>query len=164
MQEHLHLLPSQYRANADQVRLRAPQSAALATMLRDTGRTVVVDLGGHTGDAVDPVLQQSDAVLVCLRPERAAIVGARNMLGYLQSVIADSAKIQLLMVDYGVGDSIPRSAVESFLQQPLHEILYMNLQDITRTVNRHKPLIYSEGQGKLAHQFRRLSRDLVPAA
>ncbi len=162
-QEHLHVLPSQARPNADQARLRAPQSAALATLLRDTGRTIVVDLGCHTGDAVRPILQQSHTLLICLRPERVAIVGARHMLRYLQTVTDDSAKIQLLMIDYGLGESMPRPAIESFLHKPLLDILYLNLQDITRSVNRHRPLIYSEGQEKLSSQFRRLARHLVPA-
>ena len=67
------------------------------------------------------------------------------------------------MIDYGLGESMPRPAIESFLHKPLLDILYLNLQDITRSVNRHRPLIYSEGQEKLSSQFRRLARHLVPA-
>jgi Flp pilus assembly CpaE family ATPase len=163
IQEHLALLPSRMRPNGDEGQLRAPQTAALTTILSDTGRIVVADLGTPVGDAVRPILQSSDVILLCLRPERAAIVGARRKLEYLQQQVEDD-KIQLLMLDYGSDETMPRPAVESYLERALCDVIQLDEQALTRAVNRHQPLIFSGGEGKPLRQFRRLVRQLIPGS
>ena len=163
IQDHLLLLPSRLRVNSDHARLDASQMAALSTTLAGAGHSVVVDLGFNVGDAMRPILQQSDTVLICLRPERAAIVGARRMLEELQKV-TDPQKIQLLMIDYDATESMPRPAVESYLKKPLCDVIRLDLQEITRAVNSHQPLIHSATEGRALHQFQRLLRQLTLAA
>lgn len=159
---YLSLLPSRFRARGGEARLHTPQMAALAATLNDTERMIVADLGSHLDEALRPVLQQSDAVVICLRPERAAIVGAREMAKYLQTVV-NEGKIRLVMLDFGDGESTPRPAVESFLGRPLNAVIELDGRALTRAVNRHRPLVYDKDEQRAMSQFRRLARQLVQA-
>lgn len=161
--DHLSLLPARFRARRDESRLRAPQMAALTTILADTGRNIVADLGSRPDEALRPVLQQSDSVLLCLRPERAAMVGARQMVAYLKTIV-DETKIHLVMLDYGLGEGMPRPAVESYLEQPLFELMELDARELTRAVNRHRPLVYSGDEQQSLRQFRQLAQHLVSSA
>jgi pilus assembly protein CpaE len=161
--DQLSLLPARFRVRQDKVRLRAPQVAALATILSDTGRVVIADLGSQLDEALRPALQHSDVILVCLRPERAAIVGAREIVEYLASIV-DEKKIQLVMLDYGLGESMPRPAVESYLGKPLCDVLELDLATLTKAVNRHRPLVYDADQQQMLVQFRQLLAQVVPAS
>lgn len=160
--DYLRLLPSQPSLDDEQASLQATKVKAAATVLANSGHTVVVDLGPHRGDVVNPILQQSDLVLVCLRPERAAIVGARQLLEHLHRVIAGD-KIQLLMVDYGEGTSFERTAVESYLEKSLCDVIKLNPKELTSAVTRHQPLVHAGEAQQPVHQFRRLVRQLVTA-
>lgn len=160
--DHLSLLPAKFRVRQDKVRLRAPQVAALTTILSDTGRVVIADLGSQLDEALRPALQRSDVILVCLRPERAAMVGARQMVEYLESIVEEK-KIQLVMLDFGLGESMPRPAVESYLGKSLCDVLELDLHTLTKAVNRHRPLVYDGDQRKALVQFRRLLAEVVPA-
>lgn len=160
---YLSLLPARFRAQRSEARLHTPQMAALVATLNDTGRAIVADLGSRLDEALRPVLQQSDAVVVCLRPERAAIVGAREIVTHLKTIV-DEAKLQLVMLDFGEGESMPRPAVESFLGRPLSAVVQLDERALTRAVNRHRPLVHDKEQQQALSQFRRLARQLVPAS
>ncbi len=160
IQANLLLMPSRLRLAREQRSVRGPQVAALTASLDDTKRTIVVDAGGQPADVLRPILQRSDVILICLRPERAAIVGARRMIEELPKLV-DPAKIQLLLLDYAAEETIPRAAVESYLQRPLCAVMQLDPQELTRAVNRHQPLIYSAPDGQALQQFRELAAALA---
>ncbi|MFW6069016.1 MAG: response regulator [Chloroflexota bacterium] len=160
--DHLQLLPAQAVISGDGAVLNRTEVDAAATVLSETGQTVVVDLGAHRGDAVNPILRRSALVLICLRPQRAAIVGARQLLEHLQHDIAPD-DIQFLMVDFGEGSSIAREAVEAYLDKPLYDAIEIDLKVLTGAVGRHQPLVYAPEEEKVAQQFTHLVRQLAIA-
>lgn len=160
--ENLHLLPAYAFVSGEDAALQGTEVAVAAAALSTAGQAVIVDLGPHRGNAVTAILQQSDLILICLRPQRAAIVGARQLLEHLQQDIARD-KIQLLMVDFGEGVNIAREAVEAYLDKPLCDTIKINAEELTGAVGRHQPLVYADGDGQAVLQFKRLVRQLVPA-
>lgn len=158
--EHLQLLPAQAVISGDGAVLNRAEVDAAATALSETGQTVVVDLGAHRGESVNPILRQSALVLICLRPQRAAIVGARQLLEHLQRDVAPD-DIQFLMVDFGEGSTISREAVEAYLDKPLYDAIEINLEALTGAVSRHQLLVCAPEEEKVAQQFTHLVRQLA---
>lgn len=154
IQSHFRLLPSRLRLEGAPAALEATQTGALATALHGSGGAVVVDAGSHDSDALLPLLQQSDTILICLRPERPAVIGARHLFERLSEQV-DPQKLQLLLLQYQPQETIPRAAIESYLQTALCEVIQLDEQAITRAVNRHQPLIASAG-GEMLRPFQQL--------
>ena len=161
-QDKLRLLLSRPHLYLQEARLSTAQAAALGTVLAETGSSVVVDLGSHLpGEVQRPLLKQSDGVLLCVRPERPAIVSAKAWLQYLGETVAQPDRVHVLMLDYGHEEKPPRASVESYLGTSLLGVLEMDPSQITRAVNRNQPLIYASGNAKLASRFREMARQLV---
>lgn len=161
-QDGLQLLLSRPHLTLKETGLSAPQVAALGTVLGETGNSVVVDLGSHQpGEVQRPLLRQSDTVLVCLRPERPAIVAAKQLLEHVQETLGRPDAVKVLMLDYGHKEKPPRPSVESFLRMSLLGELHLDQSQITRAVNRSQPLIYTTGNGELARRFQEVARQLV---
>lgn len=159
--ENLQLLPVQTNNSDEDATLQRTTVEAATIALSATGHTVVVDLGSYWGETANPFLQQSDLVLICLRPQRPAIIGARQLLERLQQVVARD-KIQLLMIDFGEGARIAREAVETYLDKPLCDAIELDLGQLTAAVGRQQPLVHGNENGPAVQQFRRLARQLIP--
>lgn len=160
--DHLQLLPAQAVISGDGAALNRADVEVAANALSETGQTVVIDLGSHRGESVSPILRQSAVILICLRPQRAAIVGARQLLEHLQHRVALD-NVRLLMVDFGEGSTIAREAVEAYLDKPLYDAIEINLGSLTSAVGRHQPLVYATEEGKVVQQFKHLVRQLATA-
>lgn len=159
-ENRLHLLLS--RARPD-VALRETQLAALLAVLRKIEHPVVIDLGRHPGDTMRPLLEQSDTLVLCLRPERPALNSARHLLDYLREVTGRTDHVRLLMIDYDQNGDLPRSLVENYLDAPLFDVFKIKPGQISRALNRSQPLVHTPGMNELQEQVQALARQVVTA-
>ena len=142
--------------------LGAARTAYMTQALAKSGHSVVVDLGLNLTENVRPLLKKADCVLVCLRPERAAIMAARRTALHLRERVGREGNVMMLMLDFGNG-TLPKEAVEKYLGHPLYDVITLDPRQIARAVNKGKPLIEAFRNSKAARQFTKLAQELMPA-
>jgi CheY-like chemotaxis protein/MinD-like ATPase involved in chromosome partitioning or flagellar assembly len=138
----------------------APVGAALA-LLEQRGRNLVFDLGRSRGDAVTPVLKRANHIVICLRPERAAITATKQIVEQLAPRLSNTQAIHVLMLDGGQTENLPRRAVENFLGFSLLDVVTLFPQQIAEAVNRELPLVRARPTSPPALQFQKLAQQLV---
>ena len=138
------------------------QVEALTETLIPRDDCIVVDLGRNTGRNVYPLLQQASHVLICLRPERAAIMAAKTLIDRLGEVVPQPENLHALMLNFGTVDNVPRRPVERYLGVPLLDVLTIDPRYVANAVNRKKPLIHVHPTSVQTRHIRKLARRLVP--
>lgn len=159
--ESLHLLLTRPHLDPQDATLHIPQAAALSTILRKSQRSVVLDLGSNLGEAVYPLLQQSDRILICTAPEKAAIHGAKAILNHLHRVPGYKGHTEIIMLCLDSQQEPPRTSVEEFLGAPLLDVIQLDSQRLSWAVNRGLPLVHTHGSEQATGQFQALARRLV---
>ena len=134
---------------------------AMVRILRDRGGCTVVDIGQPLADNVEPLLQAASWIIICLSPERPAIIGARSQITALRRLVRNPNMIQLLMLDYGAGKSLPRASVEKYLGQPLTGVIPITRRQLAGAVDSSQPLVTLYPECEAAVHFRKLADAVV---
>jgi len=161
--ERLRLLLSDAHLTIGPGALGAARTELMTEALAKSGFSVVLDLGLNVTENVRPLLKKADHVLICLRPERAAITAARRMLHHLRKGIGRDGDVLMLMLDFSGGNGLPKEAVEKFLGHAVHNVIAVDPRQMAQAVNQARPLVYVLGDGKAAQQFAKLAREMMPA-
>ncbi|MDX1688323.1 MAG: response regulator [Candidatus Promineifilaceae bacterium] len=161
--ERLRLLLSDTHLTIGPGALGAARMGLMTEALAKSGYSVVVDLGLNVTENVRPLLQEADYVLICLRPERAAITAARRMLSHLRKGIGRENAVMILMLDFGSGSGLPKEAVEKYLGHRVHAAIMIDPRQIARAVNQARPLVQMLSGGKIAQHFAKLAQQTMPA-
>lgn len=133
----------------------------LMDLLANTGRTTVVDLGMQLGPPVLPALRRAGHLLLCLRPERAALDAARQLLPYLRQQRPVEETLHVVMFDYRMGAGLPRTAVENYIQYPLLDEVHIYGEDLAQAVNAGQALVEKHPHAPVSHRFQELAGRLV---
>lgn len=156
------LLARPQPGNAPVLAPDVPFAKALAILERRQ-RNLVFDLGRSRADVVAPLFKRANHIVICLRPERAAITATRQLVEQMAPRLSNSQAIHALMVDSGQSDSLPRQAVEKYLGFPLFEVIKLYPQQIAEAVNRELPLVRARPSSPPALQFQKIAQQLVLA-
>src|SRR5690606_30754422 len=104
-------------------------------------------------------------VLVCLKPERIAILAAKHLMAQIdrQGLAGQGSPIHALMLVFGSRTELPQSAIEEFLGHSLVGMVTVSGKEINQAVNEATAItrIAPGGQAavvfkQLAHQFAHL--------
>lgn len=121
----------------------------------------IIDVGHRITNNMRPILEKASQIILCLRPERASITSAKNLINYINRQYATEGRIHPVMLDFGVAASLPKDAVESFLGHPLAEIFFIPGQHLANAVNAGVPLVHFRPHTELARQFHQIAEQLV---
>lgn len=135
--------------------------AACLTALEQSSHYTVIDVGHRITNNMRPILEKASQIILCLRPERASIMSAKNLINHFNRQYATDGRIHPIMLDFGVGASLPKEAVESFLGHPLTDILFIPGQHLAGAVNAGTPLIHMRPHTELARQFQQIAKQLA---
>jgi Flp pilus assembly CpaE family ATPase len=90
--------------------------------------------------ATRPVLDRADHLIVCLSPDRIALVAARRCLEELKESLFSHTQLHVVMCDMNPALSLPRQAVERYLDRPLLAVLSMPRKELIEASNKGIPL------------------------
>lgn len=122
---------------------------------------VVIDCGNEITAVIRPVLDQADQIIMCLRPERVALLAAKQMLIYLKETLFPHSTLRVLMLEAANGVNLPQGAVESYLGHRLWSIIPMHGPEMTQAVNKGLPLVRVFQQLKASLLFQQFAQQLV---
>lgn len=159
--ERLRLLLSNPHLTIGPGALGAARMALVSEALAKSGYSVVIDMGLNVTENVRPLLKRADYVLICLRPERAAITATKRILRHLREGVGSDGAVLIVMLDFG-GGGLPKAAVEKYLGHPVFDVIAIDPRQIARAVNQGKPLVHTLRNGKTAQQFARLAQETMP--
>ncbi len=126
------------------------------------GQYVVVDLGTGLSPIAEAVLPQASHILVCLKPERIAILAAKHLMAQIdrRGLAAAAAETHALMLAFGNRAELPQSAIEEFLGHSLVGMVVISAKEINQAVNEATAItrVSPAGQAtivfkQLVHQF-----------
>lgn len=158
--DYLRYLLSKPNTNNQRPVLEAEQMPYLARALQTVGGYVVMDLGHGITPTNQPILENLDRVVVCLRPERIAISAAKQLLTTLVR-LAPRATIHVLMLEFGTGGTLPRKAVENFIGHGLSAEAVIAPLDMAQAVNGGKALVEAVPTAEAARVFRQLAHQIL---
>lgn len=139
--ERWSLLLSRDNLNEELPVLSPDQVTVLLENMIQMGEWIVVDAGRGIMPACKPALQQADQVIVCVQPERVAILSARPLLTALSDILSPTSQLHLLLVAIGMDNRLPAKAVEGYLRCSLLTTLEIDSQDMAQAVDRGRPLV-----------------------
>ncbi|MCP4425207.1 MAG: response regulator [Chloroflexi bacterium] len=161
LSRHLELLLAHPNQDGRHPILTAAQVSALLDVLLVSDQHVVADLGRHLSEARHSLLTRADQVIVCLPPERIALSSAKQLLNHLQKSLSPFTTLHTVIFDVGDQMSLPRKAVETYLEHPVQELISISPVELTQSVNKGSILVSAFAQGKTAKQFYRLAQQCV---
>lgn len=162
--EHFQLLLTRPDLAQTEDDLSQSQVEALTGALIARGECIVVDLGRNNGPNIYPLLQETSHVLICLRPERAAITAARQLADHFGQILSRPEKLQTLMLDFGLTDNLPRPSVENDLDSPLLDVLKVHPHYLADAVNHNTPLVHARPNSIQTQRFHKLARRFIPVS
>ncbi|MDX1663442.1 MAG: response regulator [Candidatus Promineifilaceae bacterium] len=136
---------------------------AMVRILLGRGGCTVVDMGPYLATNAELLLQAADRIILCLSPERPAIIGARRQIQALRRIVDSDEVIQPLLLDYGFGKSLPQPSVESYLGQPLAGVIAIDRRELAGAVDRSQPLVTLYPESNAAARFRQLA-EAIPVS
>jgi CheY-like chemotaxis protein len=157
----LRLLPSHPNQDGRYPQLPNAQINTILDILVQSGQYVVADLGRAGSDCHRAVLDHADQVLVCLPPERVALSAAKQLLRQLQNDLLPFSTLNAIIIDIGSKMTLPRKAVETFLDHPLQAIIPITPDELTKSVNKGAFLIGEYSQGQTARHFYQLAKQFL---
>lgn len=139
---NLQLLLAHLNIDGRYPMLSGSQAATILLALAQTCQTTVVDLGSTYSEITRSTLELADQVVICLRPERIALVAARQLLIQLKKVLFPHVETHVMLMDFsGSGANLPKTAVEGFLGRPVSVPLSISAREMANAVNKAKPLV-----------------------
>jgi DNA-binding response OmpR family regulator len=138
---NLQLLLAHLNIDGRYPAISGSQAATILLELSQANQAIVVDLGSTFNEVSRSTLELADQIVICLRPERIALVAARQLLSQLKKILFPHTQIYLALLDYGSSSNLPQTAVEGFLGHPVDMVLSIPQQEMAAAVNKAKPLI-----------------------
>lgn len=160
----LQMLLSKPNLSGEHKVLVNDQIPHLSEALLRSGSQVVVDGGLGINSINQPLLERADHVVVCVRPERLAVSGAKPLLAELENIILPTAEVHLLLMDFGQGSQLPVKAVETYLGRKISQKITIPIQQMAGAVNKAKPLVMVFPDSSLPADFAKLSKTFVDAS
>ncbi len=158
---HLKLLLTTPDVTSRHTHFSGSQTAVLAQLLTKISPCVVVDCGCGVTATTRPILESADQIIVCLRPERIALLAAKQLLAHLREIIFPDTVLNALMTESASGINLPKGSVESYLGHTLWGLMPFHAQEMTQAVNKGLPLVKAFPQTKAAVLFQQLSQQLI---
>lgn len=143
--------------------LSTNQALDLVNSLNTPDKCVVVDIGRGITAVTRPIVEQADQIVICLRPERIALVAAKKLLTRSQSTLFPHTTLSAVLFDFVGGRDIPQKAIESYLGRPLMAVIPIQFQEFAQAVNKGVPLVDLYSESRTALIFRRLAHQIVKA-
>jgi DNA-binding response OmpR family regulator len=135
------------------------QAATILLALSQTSQVTVVDLGSTFNEITRSTLELADQVVICLRPERIALVAARQLLSQLKKLLFPHVETHVALMDFsGGGTSLPTTAVEGFLGYPVAVTLSISPREMAQSVNKAKPLVTLAPQTEASLAFQKFAQ------
>lgn len=138
----------------------APLADALAA-LAQRQRMLVFDMGRNRGDAVMPLLQRVQHIVICIRSERAAISAARQIIEHLAPELPRPEALHIVLLESDYSTPLTRRAVEGLLEHPLFGVLTLDYAQIAGAIDHNLPLVRTEPESPEAQRFKELAEALV---
>ena len=140
------------------------QAATILTELAKTTQATVVDLGSTFNEVARSTVEVADQIVLCLRPERIALVSARQLLLHFKKILFPNTEIHLLLMDFSSGGTnLPKTAVEGFLGYPVRDTIHISPREMAQTANKAKPLVTLSAQSEASMIIRQFAQELKKA-
>ena len=159
--QQLDLLLTRPNLDGTQVVAEPKQIPHLCDAFARCGRQVIVDSGLGISPTNRPLLERADHIVVCLKPERLAVAGAKALLTRLDDLILPTTTIHVLMLDFESATRIPQQAIEKFLNRKLLDLIQISSQQMAQAVNRGHPLVKHFSDTALPKSFAQVAKALV---
>ena len=134
---------------------------ATTTLIFDTlekNQYIVTDLGSGINDVTMPAIERADQIVLCLRPERIALISARHLLKSLQEHTQNDIHLVITEVEGG----IPIEAAERFVGRPISTVIPY-AKEMANAVNKGMPFVSLYPKAPIALLFRKFVKKLVRA-
>lgn len=119
---------------------------------------IIADLGSGINEATLPVIQRADQIVLCLRPERIALISARHLLKSLQEYAKGDIRLVMTEVEGG----IPKEASERFIGHPISTTIPYT-PEIANAVNKGVPFTTMYPESSVTLLLRHFVKQLVRA-
>ena len=159
---HLRLLLAEPHVRTGRSLLNPSQIGLLIDSVHNDGRrSLVADLGRGLGESNLAFLQRATDILLCIRPDRVAILAAKQFITALQVDPAISGTIRPYLLTFTGRSTFPLPVIEDFIDHPVADEFNIPAQAITRAVNKGLPLLRLDPNAEFARKFQNLSRQLL---
>ncbi len=158
---NLRLLLSHLNIDGRYPILSGSQAATILTELSQSTQATVVDLGSTFNDVSRSTLEMADQIVLCLRPERIALVAARQLLSHFKKILFPHTEIHMVLMDFSNGGTnLPKTAVEGFLGYPVKATIPIPPREMAQTTNKAKPLVTLSAQSEASMAFRQFAQQV----
>ena len=158
---NLRLLLAHLNIDGRYPTISGSQAATILTELTALTEATVVDLGSTFNEVSRSSLELADQIILCLRPERIAIVAARQLLAQLKKILFPHTQIHIALMDFSSGGTnLPKSAVEGFLGYPVKSTIHIPPREMAQSANKAKPLVTLSAQSDASMTIRQLALEL----
>lgn len=158
---HLQFLFAQPNQDGRHSHPTTYQIDAILNTLVKSGQNIVADVGYTMSETQRRVLERADRIVVVLSPERVALAAAKRLLQHLPAIMAPEAMMSAIIFDIDGRMNLPQKAVETYLDHPIHTIIPVALDELTKTANKGAILVASFPDGKTARRFYQLANQLA---
>ena len=161
---NLRLLLAHLNIDARYPIISGSQAAAILTELSQSTQSTVVDLGSNFNEVSRSTLEMADQIVLCLKPERIALVAARQLLSQFKKILFPHTEIHLVLMDFSSGGTnLPKTAVEGFLGYPVKATIHIPPREMAQSANKAKPLVTLSAQSEASMALRQFAQLLKKA-
>lgn len=137
------------------------QAAIILSSLSQANQAAVVDLGSNFNEITRNTVESADKIVICLRPERIALVAARQLLAHFKKILFPQTEIHVVLMDFSGGSvNLPKTAVEGFLGYSVSATIVISPREMAHTVNKAKPLVVLNEKSKASIALQQFARQL----
>ena len=158
---HLRLLLAEPSVLPARPLLNAHQVELLIDSVHNGRRSVVADLGRGLSDANLAYLRRATDILVCLRPDRVAILAAKQLVAALREDDKIQGAIRPYLMTFTGRSSFPLPVIEDFINHPVADELNIQAQSVTKAVNKGLPLVRLDPNAEFTRKFQNLSHQML---
>lgn len=159
--KNLKLLLAHLNIDARYPIISGSQAVTILTELSKSTEATIVDLGSTFNEISRSTLEMSDQIVLCLRPERIALVAARQLLSQFKKILFPHTQIHIILMDFSsTGTTLPKTAVEGFLGYPLKATIHIPPHEIAQSANKAKPIVALNAQSEASKTIRQFAQQL----
>ena len=118
---------------------------------------VVIDVDRSFGDEQLEVLQQSDVLLLVLRPDFTSVRNTQRMLDVLRQLGVSSERVRLVANGYGLRKQLSIGQMEQSLHMKIVHTVPFDASAVGLTINKGTPLVLYLPRAKISRSLRDLS-------
>jgi len=153
--KRLHLLLAESNINGRLPTITPAQTNLILDTLQPE-QYVIADLGSDINDVTLPIIERADRIVLCIRPERIALISTRHLLKSLQEHTQN--EIQLIMIDIQGG--IPKEATERFIGYPIATVIPY-APEVANAVNKGVPFATMYPESSMTLLLRHFVKQMV---